>query len=74
MITSVYFTNQAKRDQMEGRINRISQKSEFIDIYTVHVGLLSIIQERYKDAANLNQALKKLADEVVLEEQALKFL
>jgi len=46
MIQSVYFSNQATRTQLEGRLNRIGQESE-VKIITIHAGVLSYILERY---------------------------
>jgi len=64
MVTGVYPSNQATREQMEGRINRMGQKSKEIPIYTVHCGLLSFIMKNHKRSASLSAALKMLANEV----------
>ena len=66
MITMVYFSNEATREQLEGRINRIGQPAPTIDIYTVHTGILSYVLERYERARNIAAALKGLADVVQL--------
>jgi hypothetical protein len=57
MITSVYFSNEATREQLEGRINRIGQTNA-ITILTYHTGVLSYILEHYKKSRNMSQALK----------------
>lgn len=63
-ITEVIFSNQATREQWEGRINRISQPSPKVLYVTVHAGILSYILKRYRDARNLSEALKGLAAEI----------
>lgn len=63
MITSVYFSNEATREQLEGRINRIGQTNA-ITILTYHTGVLSYILEHYKKSRNMSQALKGFAKEV----------
>lgn len=64
MLTGVYFSNQATREQLEGRINRIGQPSPWIKIVIVHAGLLSNILKRYETARTLSEALRGFADEV----------
>eukprot|EP00930_Biecheleria_cincta_P007002 TRINITY_DN10813_c0_g1_i1.p1 TRINITY_DN10813_c0_g1~~TRINITY_DN10813_c0_g1_i1.p1 ORF type:complete len:1825 (-),score=219.70 TRINITY_DN10813_c0_g1_i1:7-5481(-) len=64
MVTSVYPSNQASREQMEGRINRMSQQRGEIRYYTVHCGLLSSIMKNHETARNLSEALKSLAVEI----------
>ena len=66
MITSVYFSNQATRDQLEGRINRIGQQSPNVHIVTVHAGILSYIFEKYETARSLAAAMKGFADDINL--------
>lgn len=66
MITSVYFTNQAVREQLEGRIARLGQPRSKVLVITVHTGLLSEIHERYKEAKNMSMAVKSLAEEIGL--------
>lgn len=67
MIMSVYFTNQATRDQLEGRINRIGQESDEIKIHIYHTGILTYINNRYEKARTLAQALKGFAAEVGID-------
>jgi hypothetical protein len=62
MITSVYFSNNATREQLEGRINRVSQQAKSITILTIHAGLLTYTLERYNEARNLAAVLKTLTD------------
>lgn len=64
MLTSVYPSNQATREQLEGRINRIGQRRKSIEIRTYHAGVLSYIHENHLSAANLSEALRSLASEV----------
>lgn len=67
MITSVYFTNQANREQMEGRITRIDSIGPEVNIITVTAGLLSQVFARYEKARSLSAALKEFADNVGAE-------
>jgi hypothetical protein len=69
MLTSVYFSNQATREQLEGRINRIGQKSPEVWIITFHSGILTHILKRYDQARSLSQALKQLAPEINLDSE-----
>jgi hypothetical protein len=64
MITSVYFSNQATREQLEGRINRIGQTAPEVYVVTIHVGVLTHLLKKYDEARSLSQALKQLADEI----------
>lgn len=66
MITGVYFGNQATREQLEGRINRIGQQRESVDFYTVHAGILSYVYARYETARSLSQVLKGFSKEIDL--------
>ena len=65
LITSVYFTSEATREQLEGRINRIGQIKD-IDIIIYHCGLLSYIYEKYKKVRNMSECLKGFAKEIQL--------
>jgi hypothetical protein len=64
MITTVYFSNEATREQLEGRINRIGQPAKSIDIYVVHTGILSYVLEKYNRVRSMADALKGFADTV----------
>jgi len=64
MITSVYPSNQATREQLEGRINRIGQTSKFVKYITVHVGLLTYIFNHHQDAKNLSDVLNSLVKSI----------
>lgn len=64
MITSVYPSNNAVRTQIEGRINRIDQQRDEIDIKIVHCGILTYIYQKHQDAKNLESVLATLADDV----------
>lgn len=61
MITSVYLGNQTTREQLEGRINRIGQKSKFIEIITIHGGILSYIFKKYEHARSISEVLKEFS-------------
>jgi len=64
MITSVYFSNQATREQLEGRINRIGQTSPEVFVITIHTGVLTHILQKYENARSLSATLKQLAGEI----------
>lgn len=64
MITGVYPSNNATREQLEGRINRIGQSSKTVWYYTVHAGILSYILQRHNDARNLSAVLSALAEDI----------
>ena len=64
MIQSVYFSNQATRTQIEGRIIRTGQLSPYVNIVTIHTGILSYILKNYEDARSLEKVLGDLAKEI----------
>lgn len=64
MVTSVYPSNNADREQLEGRINRIGQKSKDVIISTVHTGILTYIMQKHMDAKNLSAVLSALASDI----------
>ncbi len=64
MVTSVYPSNNATREQIEGRINRVSQHRHEIDYRIVHVGVLTSILCNHNNAKNLALALQGLAKEI----------
>lgn len=64
MVTSVYPSNNADREQLEGRINRIGQKSPDVIISTIHCGILTYILTKHMDAKNLSAVLSALASDI----------
>lgn len=66
MITSVYPSNNATRQQIEGRINRISQPNPRISQITVHAGVATHMMLYHKDAKNLNDVLNTMADDITV--------
>ena len=64
MITGVYPCNNATREQLEGRINRIGQRMEKIYYRVAHCGILTHILNNHNDARNLSSVLSSLADEI----------
>lgn len=64
MITSVYPSNQANREQLEGRINRISQKKDIIDIQIIHCGILTLILKHHNSAKSLSIALSDMVKSI----------
>lgn len=64
MVTGVYPSNQATREQLDGRINRIGQKSPVLEYKIYHTGLLTHTLQRYNDAKNLSDVIKRFATEI----------
>lgn len=64
MVTGVYPSNNATREQIEGRINRISQQSKEISQIVVHAGIVTQMMLYHKDAKNLSDVLKTMVAEV----------
>jgi hypothetical protein len=64
MVTGVYGSNNATREQLRGRINRIIQRASVVTYVTVHCGILTYVMQKHKDAASLSVVLKELAEEV----------
>ncbi len=67
MITGVYFTNQATRDQLERRINRLDQTADRVKILVVHAGIISYIHKKYENVRSLAQAMKGFAKDVNMD-------
>ena len=64
MVTSVYPSNNATREQLEGRINRVSQHAKEVHYRIVHTGILTYVLQRHKDAASISAVLAALAKEI----------
>lgn len=64
MVTCVYPSNAATREQIEGRINRLGQSAKEIEIVTVMCGVLENIFQKHKNAKNLISILETLAHEI----------
>ena len=64
MVSSAYPSNNATREQMEGRIDRQGQTADRLWYYTVYTGLLRNLFENHISAKNLSVALASLAQEV----------
>lgn len=63
MLTSVYPTNQATREQIRARLVRWGQKKE-VEICMLHCGLLTYTLENHEKAASLLKVLKELTNSV----------
>lgn len=72
MLTSVYFSNQATRDQLDARLNRIGQPEKQVTIVTVHTGLLSYILEKYDHVKSMSEAIKSFSELVKMDMPANK--
>lgn len=64
MITSVYPSNNATREQLAGRINRMGQKTEPLLYYTIHIGILTTIMEKHSEAKSISAALQNIAEKI----------
>lgn len=64
MITSVYFTNQAVRDQLNARIDRVGQTRSSIQIYTLHAGILTYIMNKHAKVESVARMLDSFSDYV----------
>ncbi len=64
MITSIYFSNQATRDQLEGRILRVGQTADEVNVYILHTGILTYTKDHYEDARSLRMSMEDLAEAV----------
>jgi hypothetical protein len=64
VVTCVYPSNQATRDQLEGRVNRLTQARKDIPFVVVHAGVLTHVMRHHASARNLQAALAKLAGEI----------
>ena len=62
MLSSVYFSNEASRTQMRGRINRIGQNNDHVNYVLYMAGLLEEFHNRYKDAKNVTSVLASMVD------------
>jgi hypothetical protein len=63
-VSSIYFSNNAVREQLEGRINRIGQREKQVDYFYVHCGILTYIHRKYKDVKSLAMTLESLMEEI----------
>ena len=67
MVSGVYFSNEATREQLERRINRISQTSSEVRIVLIHAGIISYIHEKYEGIRNIAAALKGFSKDIGVE-------
>ena len=61
MVTAVYFSNQATRDQLDGRIMRVGQTADGVTIYVLHTGLLTRTLGNYELARSFKESMEDLA-------------
>lgn len=67
MLVPVILSNQTTREQYEGRLLRIGQRSPSVRYISIHSGILSYILKRYESARSLSEALKGFAQDIGLE-------
>lgn len=63
MYTSVYYSNENTRHQLEGRLIRIGQERD-VEINIYHCGILTYVMERYKKIRNISKCLSELAKNI----------
>jgi hypothetical protein len=73
-ITGCWFSNQATRDQLEGRLNRLNQKNDTITWITVHSGILTYILDKYENVRTLSEALKGFAKAIDVDVKTIRTL
>jgi hypothetical protein len=71
MIQTVTLGNQLTRDQLEGRLVRISQTSPNVVILTYHTGVLTYILNNYEKARTLSSLIKGFADLIDLNVESV---
>jgi superfamily II DNA or RNA helicase len=64
MISGVYFSALTTRQQMDGRILRLGQRSPFVNYIVVHTGLLSYTLNRYEDVRMTEKYIKDMIKEI----------
>ena len=67
-IAGCWFSNEATREQLVGRLNRLNQRSPIVRWITIHTGILSYILKRYEAARSLSEALKGFASDIGLND------
>lgn len=67
MVSGVYFSNEATREQLEKRINRVNQTSQEVRIILIHAGIISYVHEKYEGVRNMAGALKGFAKDTGIE-------
>jgi hypothetical protein len=63
LVTGVYPSNQARREQMRGRVNRVGCARLHRTITTLHAGITTRMLRYHRDAANLQQALRYISQD-----------
>lgn len=66
MVSGVYFSNQATREQLEKRVNRLNQIHD-VTINLIHSGIITYVHEKYEGVRNIAAALKGFAKEAGIE-------
>lgn len=67
MVTGTYFSNQATRDQLEGRLVRLGQTNP-VRFFILHTGLLSYTLKHYENTRNLSKSMSDLAKAANMED------
>jgi Type III restriction enzyme, res subunit len=73
LIQSEYPSNQATREQLEGRINRIGQTSPNVLIITLVTGILTYFHEHHEKARTLSAAIRGFAKDAGVDYKSIVF-
>lgn len=63
-VQAITFSNEATREQLQHRINRLDQLSPVIRIVIIHSGIFSYIMLKYESDRNLSMSIKGFAKEM----------
>ena len=61
LVTGIFPSNQATREQLLGRILRTGQRSGFVERHIFHTGIMSFTKVRYDKAEKLNEFVRHMA-------------
>lgn len=64
LIQAPYPSNQSKRDQLFGRINRVEKTKKELFYTTVHTGLTTFMLKYHREAATLKDFFDQMAKEI----------
>lgn len=71
-IAPVILSNQATREQFEGRILRSNQTSDRVTYIIVHCGILTYIMNKYEKSRQMSKLMRSLADDIGIDIKELR--
>lgn len=71
-ISPVILSNQATREQFEGRILRSNQISDRVTYITVHCGILTYIMNKYEKSRQMSKLMRSLADDIGVDVKEIR--